>query len=321
MISITTQNTVKYDSQIYINTQISGGSPPFKINVTSINGSTLYSLSNIYSRSLVLGPILLNPGIYTLNAIAIDSANTPIVFASNSNSIDVLSNSITQTTTTPIINTGGLPPSNNSSSTTISSTTSSTSSTTSSTLITTVLTSIITTTAPPINITNQSKTINGTGVRLSIINPKNNHLAVFINNITNQVKTQQYLNKISAFNISLIGNISANVGPVANLSLNYPCAVNTSDLGVYLLRNNTWNKIDNYTINKQECTISLSISHNITVALFLNENLSNITNLNVIQKASNTTNYGILIVILIIVIILLIIIILIIRKRSWRSKR
>ncbi len=321
LISITTQNTVKYDSQIYINTQISGGSPPFKINVTSINGSTLYSLSNIYSRSLVLGPILLNPGIYTLNAIAIDSANTPIVFASNSNSIDVLSNSITQTTTTPIINTGGLPPSNNSSSTTISSTTSSTSSTTSSTLITTVLTSIITTTAPPINITNQSKTINGTGVRLSIINPKNNHLAVFINNITNQVKTQQYLNKISAFNISLIGNISANVGPVANLSLNYPCAVNTSDLGVYLLRNNTWNKIDNYTINKQECTISLSISHNITVALFLNENLSNITNLNVIQKASNTTNYGILIVILIIVIILLIIIILIIRKRSWRSKR
>ena len=321
-ISITAQNTIKYGSQIYINAHISGGSPPFKINITSINGSTVYSLSNIYSRSPVLGPILLNAGSYTFNAIAIDSANTPVVFASNSNSIDVLSNSITQTTTTPIINTGGLPPSNNSSTTTTSSTTSTISSTT-STLTTTILTSVVTTTTLPVNITNQSKTINGTGIKLSIINPKNNHLTVFINNITNQIKTQQSLSKISAFNISLIGNISTYNGPIANLSLNYPCAVNTSDLGIYFLRNNTWNKISNYTINKQECAISLSISHNVTVALFLNENLSNITNPNAIPKASNTISYSILIMILIIIIILLIIIILIIRrrKRSWRSKR
>ncbi len=321
-ISITAQNTIKYGSQIYINAHISGGSPPFKINITSINGSTVYSLSNIYSRSPVLGPISLNAGSYTFNAIAIDSANTPVVFASNSNSIDVLSNSITQTTTTPIINTGGLPPSNNSSTTTTSSTTSTISSTT-STLTTTILTSVVTTTTLPVNITNQSKTINGTGIKLSIINPKNNHLTVFINNITNQIKTQQSLSKISAFNISLIGNISTYNGPIANLSLNYPCAVNTSDLGIYFLRNNTWNKISNYTINKQECAISLSISHNVTVALFLNENLSNITNPNAIPKASNTISYSILIMILIIIIILLIIIILIIRrrKRSWRSKR
>jgi hypothetical protein len=321
-ISITAQNTIKYGSQIYINAQISGGSPPFKINITLINGSKIYSLSNIYSRSQVLGPITLSPGSYTFNAIAIDSANTPIVFASNSNSIDVLSNLITSTTTTPIINTGGLPFSNSPDTTTTSSTTSTISSTT-STLTTAVLTSVVTTTTLPLNITNQSKTINETGVKLSIINPKNNHLTVFINNITNQIKTQLSLSKISAFNISLIGNISTYNEPIANLSLNYPCSVNTSDLSIYFLRNNTWNKISNYTINKQECVISLPISHNVTVALFLSENLSNITNPNAIQKASDTISYGILIMILIIIIILLIIIMLIIRrrKRLWRSKR
>lgn len=317
------KNTIKEGQIQTLTANVVGGTPSYIYDFLIYNASGTPVKSQTYTSASTSNSFSFTQrssygsGSFTANIVVTDNTDE-ITYKTISYVVNSTPVTTTTEPTTTTINTGGLPP------VTSTSTSTSTPTTTSTSVITSAITSIVTTVTPTkIQVTTTQNVINQSGIKVKITNPNNNNnnILILVNNVTNQVPNQSSSNEISAFSVKFIGELSKLNGPIANVSLNYPCTTNTSKLGVYLLNNNNdnWNQTTNYTINKQSCTVLLSVAHNVTLALFLNENIANLTNQTAIKTTSNNGSliYGIIIAIVIIIIIL----ILIKRRKSAFKKR
>ena len=179
-----------------------------------------------------------------------------------------------------------------------------------STTSTTSTTSIISTTIPITTPINTSKTImlnitnnitigsnnntklitNSKSVSVLIHNPEQNSVfaVVLIKNLTNSklIPTLKNQTEVSVFDI----NVSSNQNLSINVTLKYPCNINSDNLAPYILQNNTWVAITPFSINLASCAISFSIPRDPIVALFSN-NISTST-LTTTTLQSTTTSYS-----------------------------
>ena len=314
------KNTIEEGQIQTITANIVGGTPSYIYDFliynaggTQVKSQTYTSASTSNSFSFTQSSSY-GSGSFTANIVVTDNTDE-ITYKTISYVVNSTSVTTTTEPTTTTINTGGLPP------VTSTSTSTSTPTTISTSAITSTITSIVTTVpTTKIQVTTTQNIINQNNIKVKITNPDNN-ISILVNNVTAQVPNQSSSDKISAFSVKFIGELSKLNGAIANISLSYPCNTNTSKLGIYLLNNNSnnWNQTSNYTINKQSCTVLLSVAHNVTLALFLDENTSNLTNQTAIKTTSNNGSliYGIIIVIVIIITIL----ILIKRRKSTFKRR
>ena len=163
---------------------------------------------------------------------------------------------------------------------------------------------------------NETTPIHVVGATLNIVNHSANNLSVIVVNVSASLqKSIPALERISAYNISIIGNIQNIRGPLLNFSLNYSCNYNSNTIQPYILQNGTWVKAQNYTIHSNDCSVSLPIARNSTVALFFTQ--AGAPPKTITQSQGNTLFEYLIGVLAVAVVMLALYIIFLYKKHPW----
>ncbi|MGC8662499.1 MAG: beta strand repeat-containing protein, partial [Candidatus Micrarchaeia archaeon] len=94
-------------------------------------------------------------------------------------------------------------------------------------------------------------------------------------------------------NYTLLRAVNISVNTKSSISLffeeNYPCSINSSLIKPFIIKNNAWDPISNYTINSTICAVSFYIPNDPIVGIFEKTNLTTITNSLPAVTTSSTT--------------------------------
>jgi hypothetical protein len=86
---------------------------------------------------------------------------------------------------------------------------------------------------------------------------------VTISNITNYVVVPSGVHTVAAINIS-------SDKPLARVDakLKYPCSLPANSIAPYISSNGTWQKLNNYSVDSNVCTITVSVNRSGSLAVF-----------------------------------------------------